>query len=242
MPGFPLRLRSLPLSIVLSAIMFGSSCAGLNASDIFDLTDDSAPLTEKTVVDGLKEALRVGTERTSQSLSSKGGFSENALLRIPLPKELDTVTSALRTIGMGSRVDSFETMMNRAAENAAGESVDVFVSAIRSMSISDAFTILNGPENAATEFFRERTAADLKIRFTPVVNSVMDRVGVYQQYQDVVRIYNSIPLSKPVSLDLTEYITDLTLAGLFTTLAGEEKKIREDPLARTTALLQRVFG
>ena len=227
---------------ILSAVMFCSSCAGLSAEDIFDLTDRDAPLTERTVIDGLKQALQIGTERTSETLSAKGGFSDNAILRIALPNELDPVARALRTIGMGSRVDSFETMMNRAAEFAAGESIDVFVSAIQSMSISDAFGILNGPENAATEYFRERTSEDLRARFSPVVNNVMDRIGVYQQYQDVVRVYNSIPLSKPVSLDLTEYITDLTLTGLFSVLADEEKKIREDPVARTTALLQRVFG
>jgi hypothetical protein len=234
-------MKTWTLSILLTAALL-SGCAGLSAGDIIDLGDRNAPLTEQTVIDGLKEALRIGSERTSSTLSARGGFSDNPLLRVALPEELDRVASTLRTVGMGAQVDSFEILMNRSAERAAGEAVDVFVSAIRGMTIADAFSILNGPDDAATEYFRERTTDELTARFTPVVNEVMNRIGVYNQYQEVVRLYNAVPLTRPVSLDLTAYITDRTLQGLFSTLATEEKRIRDDPVARTTALLQRVFG
>ena len=227
---------------ILAGLLFLSSCATLSSEDIIDLTDPNAPLTERTVVNGLKQALRIGTERASSTLSARGGFSENRLVRIPIPEDLRGVAAALRTIGMTEQVDSFETLMNRAAETAAGEAVDVFAEAILSMTIEDAFGILNGPNDAATTFFRERTSVALEERFRPVVTDVMERVGLFRQYQDVLLLYNALPFAQPVTLDLTEYITDKALDGLFLTLAEEERRIREDPVARTTELLRRVFG
>jgi hypothetical protein len=226
----------------IAGLLFLGSCATLSSENIIDLTDPNAPLTERTVVNGLKQALRIGTERASSSLSARGGFSDNPLVRIAIPEDLRGVAAALRTIGMTEQVDSFETLMNRAAETAAGEAIDVFAEAILSMTIEDAFGILNGPNDAATTYFHERTSVALEERFRPIVNDVMQRVGLYRQYQDVLRLYNALPFAQPVTLDMTEYITDEALEGLFTVLAQEERRIREDPVARTTELLQRVFG
>ena len=141
-------MRFLSNVLLVATLSTGSlSCAGLQVGDIFDPSNPDAPLTESTVIDGLKEALRVGKERTSSSLSALGGFTDHALLRIVLPDEFETVAGTLRRVGLGSQVDDFETTMNRAAERAAGEAVDVFVSAIRGMSVQDAFGILQGPDN-----------------------------------------------------------------------------------------------
>ncbi|NNF04524.1 MAG: DUF4197 domain-containing protein, partial [Rhodothermales bacterium] len=131
---------------------------------------------------------------------------------------------------------------NRAAEAAAGEAFDVFAGVIRSLTIQDAFDVLNGPPDAATSLFKARASDELRERFLPVVTGSMEEVGLYRTYEDLVARYNAIPLVRPVEFDLEMYIVDETMSGLFSTLEQEEARIREDPLARTTALLQRVFG
>ena len=199
-------------------------------------------LSESTVVAGLKEALRVGTERTVDRTSSFDGYWGNALLRITMPDELESTASTLRQVGFGSQVDRFEEAMNRAAEKAAGEARDVFWSAVTSMTISDAFGILDGGNTAATEYFRGRTEAELFSRFQPIVQQKMGEVGlynIYNQYKDAV---DAIPFTTFPTVDLDTYVTQRSLDGLFVVLAEEETKIRKDPLARTTELLKQVFG
>jgi len=198
-------------------------------------------LTEGTVVAGLKEALEVGTSRATDTLSSRGGFGDDPLLRIPLPEELRTLGTTLRTVGLGEQVDRFEAQMNRAAEQAAGAALPVFTAAVKDMTLQDAFAILDGPEDAATRYFQDRTSDALRARFAPVVERSMEAVGVYAVYQDLVARYDAIPFTKPPAPDLERYITDRTLSGLFGRLAEEEAKIRQDPVARSTRLLERVF-
>jgi hypothetical protein len=132
--------------------------------------------------------------------------------------------------------------MNRAAERASGEAIDVFWSAITEMSISDAFAILNGGETAATDYFRRTTTTSLAARFQPIVTAAMEEVGVYNIYNDLVATYNQLPIDKPEAVDIDDYVTSRTIDGIFSVLEGEEKRIREDPAARTTELLRRVFG
>ena len=218
-----------------------TSCSSLQSLDLGGLLSGQAPLTQEMVANGLREALHVGTERSSSTLSQEGGFSANTLLRIALPVELSTVSSRLRALGLGDQVDHFEVQMNRAAELAAGEAIDVFAGAIRTMTIQDAFSILNGPPNAATRYFADRTTLELTDRFEPVVKTAMDQVGVYTIFSNLVDRYNSIPLVKPVKVNLEAYIVERTLFGLFSVLETEEQRIREDPLARSTELLKRVF-
>jgi hypothetical protein len=202
----------------------------------------SAPLDEGTVTRGLQEALRVGTERAAGTLSAAGGFSDNQLLRIGLPDEYQRVASALRGIGLGGQVDELELSMNRAAEKAAGEATPVFASAISSMTVTDAFGILNGEADAATRYFEARTSDELRSRFTPVVTEAMSSVGVYQALQDVTAAYDALPFAKPPATDISAWVTDGALSGLFSTLAEEEQKIRDDPSARSSALLRQVFA
>jgi hypothetical protein len=227
----------------LLAAAFLVALGGCNAAQIGEiLRTGEGPLDEATVAAGLREALKVGTERATDSTSKLDGFYGNALIRIALPDQYQGVADALRQIGLGGKVDEFEVAMNRAAEKASAEAVSVFWAAITSMTIADAFAILNGGESAATDYFRDRTAAELHRRFQPIVTGKMETVGVYRIYDDLTARYNQLPFSKPPAVDLDEYITTRAVDGIFTMLSAEEKRIRENPAARTTALLRRVFG
>jgi hypothetical protein len=245
--------RSAVTAVCLAAAIAGgavlilatSGCRGVASSvpAILGLGGgDDAPLDESTVIAGLKEALRIGTERTVSATSAPGGFFEVPALRIGLPEPVEPMAGALRRIGLGSQVDRFEESMNRAAEHAAGEATDIFWSAITEMTVAEAFDILAGADSAATEYFRARTSDRLRAAFEPRVRQSMETVGLYRIYADLADRYAAIPLVEKPELDLEGYITDRTLDGLFHVLATEERRIREDPAARTTALLRRVFG
>lgn len=232
-------MRSLSVKIIAIAALLVMGCFNETLDKM--LRGDGA-LDESTVAAGIKEALRVGTERSTASTSKLDGFYKNALIRIALPEQYEGVARTLNSIGMGSYVDDFERSMNRAAERASGEAIDVFWSAIMQMSISDAFGILNGGETAATDYFRGKTTTSLTVRFQPIVTEKMEEVGVYNIYNDLVAKYNQLPISKPEAVNIDEYVTARTVNGIFSVLEGEEKRIREDSAARTTALLRRVFG
>ena len=229
-------------ALALLALPLG--CAGFEGVDLGPIfpTGTGAPLDEATVSSGLRQALDVGIGRTTTSLSAPGAFASNPALRLRLPGELGRFGEALRGVGLGGQVDALESAMNRAAEEAAGKAVPVFVSAITSMSIADAFSILQGESDAATRYFESRTSAELQQRFEPVAETAMREVGLYAIYQDLRAAYDRIPLVKPASVDLEAYVAERTLAALFGELALQEARIRRDPAARTTELLRRVFG
>lgn len=229
------------LTTIVLLTLLAVCCGCINAGTIDDVLGRGG-LDEDTVAAGLKEALRIGTERSTASTSQLDGFYKNALIRIALPEQYQTIGNTLRNFGMGSYVDNFERSMNRAAERASGEAVDVFWAAIMQMTIQDAFGILNGGETAATDYFRTRTTEELTSRFQPVVRASMEEVGVYNVYNDLVARYNQLPIDKPAPVDLDEYVTTRTVNGIFTVLEGEEVRIRKDPAARTTELLRKVFG
>jgi len=245
-PSRPSRpSRSGVLVLLLASVVSGGGvgCAGLEGMDLEGLLLGTGPLDEGTVATGLKQALQVGADRTTSTLSEPGGFASDPELRLRLPGELGPLAQALRTIGLGGQVDALEASMNEAAEQAAAQAAPVFTSAIASMSIADAFAILNGPDDAATRYFQDRTSDTLRARFEPVVSASIAQVGLYGLYTELVARYEAIPFAtKRPSLDLEAYVTNRTLEGLFSRLATEEARIREDPGARTTALLRRVFG
>lgn len=218
------------------------ACAEMGGIDLGAILELPAESSEQHIASGLKEALRVGTQRAVSSLSQPGGFANVPALRLQLPEDLQPAARTLRAVGMGKPVDDLENAMNRAAETAAGEAIPVFADAVASMSIADAVGILNGPDDAATSYFQERTSASLRARFTPIVEGAMQQVGVYRSYSEAKRLYESIPLTQDLAPDLEGYVLDRTLSGLFGSLAKEEARIREDPAARTTALLREVFG
>jgi hypothetical protein len=236
--------RRLLLMTLLPVLLGPLGCAEFTAADLNEILNTGAtgPLDQATVARGLKQALDVGTRRTTSTLSARGGFGANPSLRLRLPGELGTMATGLRTIGFGAQVDALEESMNRAAEEAAARAVPVFASAISSMTVSDAFSILRGADDAATRYFQDRTSSTLRSQFQPIAASAMQKTGLYDTYRQLVAQYETIPFAKPPALNLESYVTDQTLAALFGELAKEEALIRKDPAARSTALLRRVFG
>jgi len=239
------RLRTLVGVAALCALAALASslvgCSGLSLGPLDSLLGDDH-LDEAMVAAGLRDALETGTGRAAARLSRPGAFSDDARFRIELPQELGPMRDALAVVGLGARLDELELSMNRAAERAAGEAVDVFATAIANMTIRDAFDILQGPDDAATRYFERVTSSRLRSRFEPVIADTMKQVGVYSRYATLKARYDAIPLAKPAAPDLETYLTDRTLAALFSALADEEALIREDPAARPSALLRKVFG
>lgn len=205
----------------------------------------ATPLSNGEVISGLKEALSTGAQRSVHIASVVDGFNKNTALRIPFPQEAIKVKNTLLDIGLKKPVEDFELTLNRAAEEAAKEAVPVFVDAITSMTIADGFAILKGGENAATNFLKEKTTAALIAKFRPKVESATKKVALTNYWKPLADAYNMATIltgGKAVEPDLNGYVTQKAADGLFLLLANEEKKIRQDPLARTTDLLKRVFA
>jgi uncharacterized protein DUF4197 len=202
----------------------------------------STQLSDATTSSGLKDALKVATERAVSATSKDGGFLNDPKIRIKLPGKLETMATGLRAVGMGGQVDELEVAMNHAAEKAAGEATPVFVDAIQGMSFEDAAGIVRGNDTAATSYFKKKTTAPLTTKFRPIVDEAMKNVGVTKLYESLVSQYTSTPFASAPKLDLNGYVTERALSGLFTVVGDEEKRIRKDPVARSTDLLKQVFG
>jgi RNA binding exosome subunit len=202
----------------------------------------SGELSESKIVQGLKEALEIGTNNAVKTVSKTDGYYQNPSIKIPLPDAVKKVEKVLRTVGYGQKVDDFELSMNRAAEQAAPEAKALFWDTIKQMSIADARKILDGRDNEATLYFKEKTEDRLSQTFKPIVHSAMSKVGVTRSYQELDAKVRSIPFTESLSFDLDKYVTNGALDGLFLMLADEERKIRQNPAARVTDLLKEVFG
>lgn len=227
--------------ILISLIITLSSCDVLEA--LIGMADTGpAPLTNSEIVAGLKEALNVGTKNAVGNLSKDGGFLNNPTLKIPFPPEAQKVEQKLRQIGMGKKVDEFIVNMNKGASEAVKQATPIFSDAVRNMSFADAKQILQGPDNAATNYFKDKTSSQLFGLFKPKVQQTLDQVEVTKYWTDIMTIYNKIPLTQKVETDLAKYVTDKAMAGLFIKIAEEEKKIRTDPVARISDILKKVFG
>ncbi len=207
-----------------------------------ELPSGTLPLTTSEIIDGLKEALRVGTGNAVETLGQENGFYGSPLFRIPFPEEARIVEEKLRDLGMNKLVDDFIVTLNRGAEKAVTKAAPIFWDAIKQMTFDDARNILNGPENAATEYFRNHTSSQLTAAFKPDVAITLDQVQVTRYWTDITTVYNKIPFVKKVETDLAQYVTQKTVQAVFTRLAEEEKLIRIDPKARVTEILRRVFG
>jgi hypothetical protein len=218
--------------------------AGLN--DLLDSAKEAvsggSSISNDELIQGLKEALEIGTQNAVATVSKPDGYFKNPDIKIPLPEEIEKAGKYLRLAGYGSNVDEFEQSMNRAAEQAAPEAKQIFLDAVKGMEIKDAQKIMDGPDNAATSYFKDKTYTRLQKIFKPIVKDTMGQVGVTRQFQDINTKLSSIPLADKASVDLDQYVTDKSLDGLFFMLAQEEKKIRQDPAARVTDILRKVFG
>ncbi len=199
------------------------------------------PLTTDEVAQGLKEALIKGISTGSDLASMLDGYFKNPEIKIPFPPEVKKVEEKLRQLGLNSEVDRFILTLNRGAEEAAKEAKPIFITAIRSMTIQDAWGILKGEPDAATQYLKRTTTLQLKEKFKPVIQNALNKVNATKYYGDIVNTYNQIPFVQDVNPDLNEYATEKAMEGLFILIAKEEKNIRENPLARTTELLKRVF-
>jgi hypothetical protein len=220
--------------------------AGAQLDDILKkagtvLGHDNSKLNNDKIIAGLKEALQVSTSKAVALTGKPDGFLKNQAIRILLPPKLQTVGKTMRLLGMGARVDELEVGMNRAAEQATPQAKQIFLATLKKMSFDDARHVLTGNDTAATDYFKRTSSADLTVAFAPIVQRSMQRVGVVQQYE---RVLNSAPGGNALvgEFDLSKYVLGKTLDGLFYTLGEEEKRIRKDPAAQTTALLKQVFG
>ena len=194
------------------------------------------------IADGLREALRVGTDRAVSTVGRHDGYNADPDIHIPLPESLVRVQSALDMAGYGDLGRDLELRLNRAAEAAAPEALDVFWNAITAMTLDDAKAIYDGPDDAATRFFERTMTPDLTDRFRPIINDSLAQVGAIKAYDDMMTPYQAIPLVPDVKANLTDYAVGEALNGLFNKLAIEEAAIRQLPTARTTDILVRVFG
>lgn len=273
------------LGMVLAIGLF-ASCANADAGDklkgVLDAVTGSeavrgaaaGALSESEMAAGLKEALAQGVQTAVEKLGQTDGFLGDSLVRIPVPEKVDRVAQTARTLGQGQYVDEFVTSMNRAAEKAVPEAAEILGNAIRTMSVEDAAQIVNGPDDAATQYFRKTSESALADRFRPIVADATDSVGVTSAYKSLtVQVGGQTAgeagsesgeqtdgqvggmlggIAKAVGVpglgemgqgvDLDQYVTNQALDGLFTYIAKEEQRIRENPLARSSELLEKVFG
>ncbi|MDY0375072.1 MAG: DUF4197 domain-containing protein [Desulfobacterium sp.] len=204
-------------------------------------SEDPSDLSDDTIIKGLKEALAVGAEKAVDLVSQSDGYYKNPAIKIPLPPAVQKIETVLRSMGLAEQVDQFEMSMNRAAEQAAPQATALFVDAVKEMSFSDARKILNGRQNEATLYFKERTQDKLSELFKPVVHKSMAEVGVTRNFQELSAKASTIPFAGTLDLDPDTYVTAKALDGLFLMVEKEEEKIRQNPTARVTDLLKTVF-
>jgi len=216
--------------------------AAKNAVNSGTGTPAVAPLTNDEVISGLRDALTVGTNNSSAFASKVDGFYKNPSLFIPFPPEAQKVKDWAIKLKMEPQLDKFVETLNRSAEEAAKDAAPVFVNAIKGMSIGDGFAILKGNDNAATQYLRDKTTAELRLKFTPVVQNAINKVELTKYWNPIINNYNKVPFVEKQNPDLTAYVTDRAMEGLFKLIADEELKIRKDPVARVTDILKRVFG
>jgi len=265
LPAHPITHDHTPMKLLLTAITALVLSLQVGRADWRDLlnvggnksTNQAAgstagldSLSQDQVTQGLKEALGKGVQHAVSQLGHDGGFLTNASVKIPMPEKLHTVETTLRTLKQDKMADDFVNTMNHAAEQAVPEAAGVFGDAVKGMSVADAKAILTGPNDAATQYFRRVTQTNLHAKFLPIVKTATDKTGVTSSYKRLVATASGGSylgsfgggLLKPDSLDIDDYVTDKALDGLFKMIAAEEKAIRENPMAQSSGLLQKVFG
>jgi len=203
----------------------------------------SGSLSSEDIVSGLKEALTLGAQKSTDKLSAVDGFFKDAAVKILLPEQAQKVEKTLRNLGMGKLVDDAILSVNRAAEDAAKSATPIFVNAVKKMTIQDGLGILRGPDTAATSYLKKTTTTDLTAAFKPVIDTSLKKTDATKYWKDVFETYNKLPTTiKKVDTDLSSYVTQRAMDGIFYYVAQEEIKIRKDPAAQVTDILKKVFG
>jgi hypothetical protein len=205
------------------------------------MSGGKSALSNDEIISGLKEALKVGTEKGTNKISAIDGFFKDAAIKILMPAEAQKAEKTLRNIGLGRQVDNAILSMNRAAEDAARSASPIFINAIKGMSFQDALGILKGGDNAATSYLKDKTTVSLTEAFRPVIENSLKKVDATKYWNTVFTSYNKLSAEK-VNPDLSAYVTEKALAGIFYQVAQEEQKIRKDPMARTSDILKKVFS
>jgi hypothetical protein len=231
--GWLTRATALALIAVLAA-----ACADLPQ---LPYPGSDAP-GQAAMVRGIKESLELGSTRAADLLSKDRGYLDHPAYRIRLPEAVQPITGSLRQFGLGPQLDRVELLMNRAAEQAAGEARAVFIDAVRAMTISDALGVVRGHDTAATDYFRRQTEASLRERYSPIIQSHLQQLGFYSQYQLMLAAYSRVPVAGKPELDLEQHVLTQSLDALFRQVAEEEKLIRQDPLGRGSRAIAAVFG
>lgn len=238
-------LQLLPLqtaSAQMDWLKSGKELLGTTTKGPQNQTIKASDLTSSEIGGGLKDALLVGTETVVEQLGQSNGFNSDPAIHIPLPEKMQQVRSALAAIGMSSIMDDLELKLNRAAEEATLPAKKLFWDSIEAMTMDDVMGIYNGPEDAATRYFQGKMTDPLATAMQPIVEHTLNQVGAIQAYDNVMDQYDSLPFVPDVKADLNSYVVDKGMEGIFHYLAIEEAAIRQNPVKRTTDILQKVFG
>tara|TARA_B100000809_G_scaffold266357_1_gene328676 strand:- start:179 stop:886 length:708 start_codon:yes stop_codon:yes gene_type:complete len=205
-------------------------------------TQTNGAIGNTQIASGLREVLDLGIEKQVAKLTQTDGFYKNDLVKIVLPKELQKVDKALRNIGLSNVADEGLKLLNRAAEDAVKEATPIFIDAVKQITFTDATTILTGNDIAATQYLTSKTQTVLYDKFNPVISQSLQKVGADDIWKDLINKYNTIPFTTNINPDLTDYVTNEALKGVYTMIAVEEKQIRTDLSSRSTELLKKVFA
>ncbi len=238
-------MKKLLIVLLLSAGIVGAGQAQSLLNNLKKKVTGSSgsSLSSDDIVNGLKQALTLGAQKSADKLSAADGFFKDAVVKILLPPQAQNAEKTLRNLGMGQLVDNAILSMNRAAEDASKSAAPIFVNAIKGMSVQDGLGILRGADTAATGYLRKSTSPQLTTAFHPVIDSSLQKTGATKYWKDVFETYNKLPTTfKKVNPDLSGYVTQKAMDGIFYYVAQEEKQIRKDPAAQVTDLLKKVFG
>ncbi len=227
---------------LISTLLFGCTAQQIQDTVSAVLGSTQGDPTEAEAGNGLKDALSIGITKGMGLLSQTDGFLGNDLVKIPWPEQANQVKDVLLKLGMQKQVDNVTTSLNRAAEKASGVAIDVFVQAIKQMTVTDAIQIITGGNGAGTAYLKKTTTSILADKFRPIVDQSLGQVNATKYWGDATTIYNKVPFVKPVNTDLTGFVTEKALDGVFKMVEKEENNIRANPLARTTELLKKVFN
>lgn len=232
------KMRNLLIALSLLTL---SSCDQL--AEIAESYPTSTQPTKQEIANGLREALRIGAQNSVTEVSQTNGFYSDPAIKIPFPPEAEKVAKTARDLGLGKQVDQFVETMNHGAEKAAERATPIFVNAIKQLTIRDVYDIWRGGDHAATDYLRNTTTQALKNEFRPEIKQALDQVELTRYWNPLISAYNSLPLQREkINPNLDEYVLERTMDGLFLKIAEEEEKIRENPQARVTQLLRKVFG
>lgn len=228
--------KFLALILILNVL----SCAELQ--QVVNQLPQGGAIGNAEIASGLRQALDFGIEKQVSKLTQTDGFYKNDLVKILLPQDLQKVDKALRDIGLSSLADEGLKALNRAAEDAVKEATPIFVDAVKGITFADAKNILIGSDDAATQYLTSKTQTALYAKFNPVIKNSFSKVGADQIWSNLINRYNAIPFTTNVNPDLTDYVTNEALKGVYTMIAVEEKEIRTNFSSRTTDLLRKVFA